>query len=230
MTQGELSTMPISKCILMIRAHNPFFCDKFPIEKHPNFSFLEDFDSKNAYDKSAIKVVTLAEFQAENALKYAKEEPESKTASKVSEKIEKVLKSQETAVSETVIKDGFEYESYAEIEQFADNFDGDEVVEKFYGQVSELEFIDTGEPIKEVSFDEYESELSGGFSLEEYAEEEPYNEDYPQYSDVFEDIDVEEIDEEFAENVEAAVNPNAEKTYPQALDIRAFIDPTDYFM
>ena len=27
----------------------PFFCDKFVIEKHPNYKLLEDFDSQNAY-------------------------------------------------------------------------------------------------------------------------------------------------------------------------------------
>jgi type IV secretion system protein VirD4 len=68
MTTTEISTMKRENCIVMVRSRNPFFCDKYPIEKHPNFQFLDDFDKKNFFDitNSNIKVITLAEFQAKN--------------------------------------------------------------------------------------------------------------------------------------------------------------------
>lgn len=42
MQPNEISTMPISDCILLIRSHNPFYCKKYPLEKHPNYAFLAD--------------------------------------------------------------------------------------------------------------------------------------------------------------------------------------------
>lgn len=49
MTVDELKIMKDNECILFVRGLNPFFCDKFVIEKHPNYKLLEDFDSQNAY-------------------------------------------------------------------------------------------------------------------------------------------------------------------------------------
>ena len=49
MTVDELKIMKDNECILFVRGLNPFFCDKFIIEKHPNYKLLEDFDSQNAY-------------------------------------------------------------------------------------------------------------------------------------------------------------------------------------
>lgn len=40
MMPNEISTMPISDCILLIRSHNPFYCKKYPLENHPNYAFL----------------------------------------------------------------------------------------------------------------------------------------------------------------------------------------------
>lgn len=49
MTVDELKIMKDNECILFVRGIYPFFCDKFVIEKHPNYKRLEDFDSQNAY-------------------------------------------------------------------------------------------------------------------------------------------------------------------------------------
>lgn len=49
MTVDELKIMKDNECILFVRGLNPFFCDKFVIEKHPNYKLLADFDSQNAY-------------------------------------------------------------------------------------------------------------------------------------------------------------------------------------
>ena len=49
MTIDELKTMKDNECILFVRGMFPFFCNKFKIERHPNYKLLEDFDDKNAY-------------------------------------------------------------------------------------------------------------------------------------------------------------------------------------
>ena len=49
MTVDELKIMKDNECILFVRGLYPFFCDKFVIEKHPNYKLLEDFNPDNAY-------------------------------------------------------------------------------------------------------------------------------------------------------------------------------------
>ena len=49
MTVDELKIMNDNECILFVRGLNPFFCDKFVIEKHLNYKLLEDFNPDNAY-------------------------------------------------------------------------------------------------------------------------------------------------------------------------------------
>ncbi len=49
MTVDELKIMKDNECILFVRGIYPFFCNKFVIEKHPNYKRLEDFDPDNAY-------------------------------------------------------------------------------------------------------------------------------------------------------------------------------------
>ena len=57
MTIDELKTMKDNECILFVRGIFPFFCNKFKIEKHPNYRLLEDFDDKNAYLIGAVNTV-----------------------------------------------------------------------------------------------------------------------------------------------------------------------------
>ena len=50
--------MKDNECILFVRGIYPFFCDKFKIEKHPNYVLLEDSAKENAYLLSDIHTVT----------------------------------------------------------------------------------------------------------------------------------------------------------------------------
>ncbi|MCR5142853.1 MAG: type IV secretory system conjugative DNA transfer family protein [Ruminococcus sp.] len=64
MTVDELKTMKDNECILFVRGIYPFFCNKFKIERHPNYKLLEDFDGKNAYligDVNTVKFDQAAE-------------------------------------------------------------------------------------------------------------------------------------------------------------------------
>lgn len=59
MTADELSVMPPSECILIVRAFHPFYCHKFDIEKHPNYKYLEDSDKNNAYLIDNVKTLEM---------------------------------------------------------------------------------------------------------------------------------------------------------------------------
>ncbi|MCM1167134.1 MAG: type IV secretory system conjugative DNA transfer family protein [Lachnospiraceae bacterium] len=63
MTVDELKIMKDNECILFVRGIYPFFCNKFVIEKHPNYKRLEDFDSQNAY---LIKDIETVKFNDES--------------------------------------------------------------------------------------------------------------------------------------------------------------------
>ena len=49
MTVDELKTMKDNECILFVRGIYPFFCNKYKIERHPNYKLLEDSNEENAY-------------------------------------------------------------------------------------------------------------------------------------------------------------------------------------
>lgn len=57
MTVDELKVMKDNECILFVRGIYPFFCDKFVIEKHPNYKLLEGSNKDNAYIISDINTV-----------------------------------------------------------------------------------------------------------------------------------------------------------------------------
>ncbi len=61
MTVDELKIMKDNECILFVRGIYPFFCNKFVIEKHPNYKRLEDFDSQNAYLIKDIETVKFSD-------------------------------------------------------------------------------------------------------------------------------------------------------------------------
>ena len=68
MTVDELKTMKDNECILFVRGIFPFFCNKFKIERHPNYRLLEDFDDKNAYLIGDVKTVRFGEYHFEEEL------------------------------------------------------------------------------------------------------------------------------------------------------------------
>ncbi len=60
MTVDELKVMKDNECILFVRGIYPFFCNKYVIEKHPNYALLEDSNKNNAYKLSDIHTVQYA--------------------------------------------------------------------------------------------------------------------------------------------------------------------------
>ncbi|MCH5348702.1 MAG: type IV secretory system conjugative DNA transfer family protein [Oscillospiraceae bacterium] len=67
MTVDELKILKDNECILFVRGSYPFFCDKYKIERHPNYKLLEDFDPNNAYLIKDIETVRFqSEFEQEN--------------------------------------------------------------------------------------------------------------------------------------------------------------------
>ena len=57
MTVDELKVMKDNECILFVRGIYPFFCNKYVIEKHPNYTLLEDANKDNAYRLNDIHTV-----------------------------------------------------------------------------------------------------------------------------------------------------------------------------
>lgn len=65
MTVDELKTMKDNECILFVRGIYPFFCNKYKIERHPNYRLLEDANKDNAYligDVETVKSDRTAEY------------------------------------------------------------------------------------------------------------------------------------------------------------------------
>jgi type IV secretion system protein VirD4 len=118
MTPDEIQKMPISNCILMIRSHNPFYCNKFPLEKHPNFKFTEDFDKSLAFDKYSVKAKTLEEFAAECEALNPKPKEEIPQQTGTHGKLEKTLYPKPEELDDEVISHPIQ--SYADIEHFSD--------------------------------------------------------------------------------------------------------------
>lgn len=49
MSIDELAVLDGGKCILQLRGVRPFLSDKYDITKHPNYPYLSDADSRNAF-------------------------------------------------------------------------------------------------------------------------------------------------------------------------------------
>ncbi len=223
MQPNELATMPISDCVLMIRSHNPFYCRKYPIEEHPNFRFLEDYDKANAFDVSTIHAISVAELEEENRQKqqdkvdtYITNPAEEKEAELDTDKLDAIFVREETEVTATPI----ELETYEDAELYAALPISDDIFEEYidnspkFGEVSDLETFELGEPIREreeVEDDETDSavmlSLNGGGEHGETTEE-YYSEpdvDVQQYDNLGEDVIPEEVEiclemaEQFAE-------------------------------
>ncbi|MDR3092103.1 MAG: type IV secretory system conjugative DNA transfer family protein [Clostridiales bacterium] len=54
MTIDEISTMPMSDCLLFIRAYHPFYGKKFDTFKHESYELSGDFDKSNIYSVEEI--------------------------------------------------------------------------------------------------------------------------------------------------------------------------------
>ncbi|MBQ3256371.1 MAG: type IV secretory system conjugative DNA transfer family protein [Ruminococcus sp.] len=233
MQPNELSTMPISDCVLMIRSHNPFYCSKFPIEKHPNFKFLEDFDKKNAFDVSTIHAVSVTELEEQNRQKQPVEvdtcitNPVDETEINAG-KIDAVFVREEVEVTATPI----ELETYEDAELYAELPISDGIFEEYidnspkFGEVSDLEAFELGEPIrerKEVEEDETDSAVMLSLSGDEEMHEEPLETHYTDPEGTVQHIeglgDDGEIPEAFIE---------AEEFFAEAIEGFASMTEDDY--
>lgn len=147
MQPNEVATMPISDCIVRIRSHNPFYCTKYPIEKHPNFKFLEDYDKANAFDVKNVHAVTLNEFVEKNTKSQSSENTELTQNMEHNKKIEIIF-------SKDDVPEEIEFETYEEAEMFSEEVNSEDFSEEYvdkpeYGEVSEWDSFDLGKPIRQ---------------------------------------------------------------------------------
>ncbi len=154
MTVDELKVMKDNECILFVRGLYPFFCDKFVIEKHPNYKLLEDSDKKNAYLLSNIKSV---KFQYEKENENLNTEPADET-----EKSEDVPanETEQSVTIEEII--GTQEHTYSVLKEFPTDpkkgtanaqIDNTEVI------VTAEPKIDAGPPFPDVVEDNYLNEF-----------------------------------------------------------------------
>ncbi len=203
MQPNEVATMPISDCIVRIRSHNPFYCSKYPIEKHPNYKFLEDYDKANAFDVKTVHAVTLQEFTEKNNKKQPVEITDSNTENQEQDKKIEIIFSK-NEVSE------IDFETYEEAELYAEELVSEVFSEEYiddspeFGEISELESFDLGEPIKsheEVNDNEANEEFST-MSKESNIDNDIFYEEPEELAESFEDVE-NLIDEAFADVTES---------------------------
>jgi type IV secretion system protein VirD4 len=185
MQPNEISTMPISDCILLIRSHNPFYCKKYPLGKHPNYGFLaaaaetaEEFEERS-FQISSIHAISVKEL---NKSKVAT------SSNGVTESVDTNINVPEFgSITETVLVDNngsispdtdiltvFEN---TQITVYGEEMLTDENVE--YGQITfDFESVDLGESIKgkeKISYDGQEQVapdiVNSDGSIEESAQE-----------------------------------------------------------
>lgn len=116
MTVDELKVMKDNECILFVRGIYPFFCDKFVIEKHPNYKLLEDSNKDNAYLISDIKTVQYGSYgEQENEDLHS--EPVEDSENNVGKAVTTSAQSDRETSSEDVPKQEDEIEQSVTIEE-----------------------------------------------------------------------------------------------------------------
>ena len=175
MMPNELSTMPISDCIGMLRGHNPMYCHKYPIEKHPNYKFLADKDPSRKFDISKVHAVSVEEFEKEQQEQKANRKQSmqhTETGAPITDTAEKPVETdaekvffaaeQSSVVSADVLVTPSSYEEAAAALADAD-FDDVYGEEKYtddqrYGEPSPWEEVDLGDPIPKAKEDDEDEE------------------------------------------------------------------------
>ena len=196
MQPNEISTMPISDCILLIRSHNPFYCKKYPLEKHPNYGFLaaaaetaEEFEERS-FQISSIHAISVKELNKSKVDTNSNDGSEvvATSSNGVTESVDTNINVPEFgSITETVLVDNngsispdtdiltvFEN---TPITVYGEEMLTDENVE--YGQITfDFESVDLGESIKgkeEISYDGQEQVtpdiVNSDGSIEESAQE-----------------------------------------------------------
>lgn len=209
MQPNEISTMPISDCIVMIRSHNPFYCTKYPIQDHPNYKFLEDYNKDNAFSVEMIRAVSVEEFEksckpVEKVDTYINNDDSEKESEsqELDDKIDTIFK--RSSKKNEVTSETFDYDDYLEALNNSEQADSEAFTEEFaeeaqhYGEVAGLDSFDLGEPTagEEVLYhDEYEIDSDIISMIEEISAEDI------QYDEVEKEPEhVEDIEDSFAES------------------------------
>lgn len=185
MQPNEVATMPVSNCIVRIRSHNPFYCTKYPIEKHPNFKFLEDYDKANAFDVKTVHAVTLNEFVEKNTKSQSSENTELTKNMEHNKKIEIIF-------SKDDVPEEIEFETYEEAEMFAEEVNSEDFSEEYvdkpeYGEVSEWESFVLGESIKRKEVEDDEIDTIDEISSEE--SDVTFYDEPNEFAESFEDVE-----------------------------------------
>lgn len=203
MQPNEVATMPISDCIVRIRSHNPFYCSKYPIEKHPNYKFLEDYDKANAFDVKTVHAITLQEFTEKNNKKQPVEITDSNTENQEQDKKIEII------FSKNEIPE-IDFETYEEAELYAEEIISEAFSEEYiddspeFGEISEPESFDLGEPVRpreEVNDNEADEEVPT-MSEESNTDDTVCYADPEELAESFEDIE-NLIEEAFADTTES---------------------------
>lgn len=185
MQPNEVATMPVSNCIVRIRSHNPFYCTKYPIEKHPNFKFLEDYDKANAFDVKTVHAVTLNEFVEKNTKSQSSENTELTKNMEHNKKIEIIF-------SKDDVPEEIEFETYEEAEMFSEEVNSEDFSEEYvdkpeYGEVSEWESFVLGESIKRKEVEDDEIDTIDEISSEE--SDVTFYDEPDEFAESFEDVE-----------------------------------------
>ena len=116
MTVDELKVMKDNECILFVRGIFPFFCDKYQIEKHPNYKLLEDSDKNNAYLLSNVNTVQF-NFESEQENEDLNSEPVEDSENNKGKAVTASAETDRKASSEDVPKQEDEIEQSVTIEE-----------------------------------------------------------------------------------------------------------------
>lgn len=245
MQPNEISTMPISDCILMIRSHNPFYCKKYPLEKHPNYSFLADSaktdeeKAERTFSISSIHAVSVDELNS--VATNINAESSSTQVNITGDVVDTSINDnpEYNTVNETVLIDT--YNTLSPEADILDIFEskkikvyGDEQLqdaEVEYSQVSlEFESFDFGEPIKRKEETEHgdQEQITPDIVNPDGSIEEAYNEAFSADEDQIEY----EIPEKEISSIEELSSDNISDIVISTSEIHAtsddYINDVDY--
>jgi len=71
---NEVGAIPIDECLVIMRSHNPFQCKKYPLEQHPNYTFLadaaktEEEKQERTFQISSIHAVSIQDLRMKNGV------------------------------------------------------------------------------------------------------------------------------------------------------------------
>lgn len=151
MQPNEIATMPISDCLVMIRSHNPFYCTKYQIEKHPNYKFTDDYSSINKFNVSTIKSKTIEDIQPKEKVDtYINNSVKAKETFAPNEKVVNIFKKEEVDYKVTATPIEFDNSEISDsIDEILENATNSEEYADGsvkYGDVSDFDAFDLGEP------------------------------------------------------------------------------------